>query len=85
MKRTITLISLSLLFISLAFTQEPKGEKIELSLRDSILKALESNLDIKVQAFNPGISEVSISQAREVFLPKLNLSYSGKRIREVLE
>jgi len=78
MKRKITIISLSLLLISLAFTQEPKIEKIELSLRNSILKALESNLDIKVQAFNPEISEVSISQAREVFLPKLNLSYANQ-------
>ena len=66
------------MLISLAFTQEPKIEKIELSLRDSILKALESNLDIKVQAFNPEISEVSISQAREAFLPKLYLTYRNE-------
>ncbi len=75
MKRKITIISMSLLLISLAFTQEPKIEKIELSLRDCILKALESNLDIKVQAFNPEISEVSVIQAREIFIPKLNLNY----------
>lgn len=75
MKKTITLMSLSLVLISPVFTQELKAEKIELSLRDSILKALESNLDIKVQALNPQISEVSINQAREAFFPKLNLSY----------
>ncbi|MCJ7579211.1 MAG: hypothetical protein MUP98_01605, partial [Candidatus Aminicenantes bacterium] len=75
MKRKITILCLSLLLVSFAFTQEQKIEKIELSLRDSILKALESNLDIKVQAFNPEISEVSIIQAREAFLPQLNLSY----------
>ncbi len=61
--------------LSLSFTQEPKIEKIELSLRDSILKALEGNLDIKVQAINPEISEVSVTQAREIFLPQMNLSY----------
>ncbi len=75
MKRKIAIISLSLLWVSFAFSQEPKTEKIELSLRDSILKALEGNLDIKVQAYNPEISGISVSQAREVFLPKLNLSY----------
>jgi len=75
MKRKITIICLTLLLISLAFTQEPEMEKIELSLRDCILKALESNLDIKVQAFNPEISEVSVGQAREIFLPQLNLRY----------
>jgi len=75
MKRIVTPISLLLLLVLLAFTQEQKTEKIELSLRDSILKALENNLDIKVQAFNPEISEVSISQAREAFIPKLHLSY----------
>lgn len=68
-------MSLSLLCVSLLFSQEQKIEKIELSLRDSILKALEGNLDIKVQALNPEISEVSITQARETFLPQLNLSY----------
>ena len=75
MKRKIAIISLTFLLISLAFTQEPKTEKIELSLRDCILKALESNLDIKVQAFNPEIAEISVSQAREVFMPNLDLTY----------
>ncbi len=75
MKRKIIIISLSFLLISPAFTQEPKTKEIELSLRDCILKALEGNLDIKVQAFNPEISEVSVNQAREIFLPKLNFSY----------
>ncbi len=78
MKRKIVIISLTLLLISFAFTQEPKTEKIELTLKESILKALEGNLDIKVQAFNPEISDVSITQAREVFIPKLNLSYSNQ-------
>lgn len=75
MKRKIAIISLSLLWVSFAFSQEPKTEKIELSLRDSILKALEGNLDIKVQAFNPEISGISVNQAREIFLPRLNLTY----------
>ena len=69
---------MSLLLVSLAFTQEPEREKVELSLRDSILKALESNLDIKLQAINPEISEVSVTQAREIFIPKLNLNYSNQ-------
>ncbi len=75
MKRKIAIICLSLLLVSFAFAQEPKTEKIELSLRDSILKALEGNLDIKVQAINPEISGISVTQAREIFLPQLNFGY----------
>jgi len=78
MKRKLTIISLSLVLISFAFTQEPKTEKLEFSLNDCILKALEGNLDIKVQAFNPEISELSISQAKEVFLPKFYLNYQNQ-------
>jgi len=78
MKKKYAIICLSLLLISTAFTQEQKTEKLEFSLNDCILKALEGNLDIKVQAINPEISAMSVIQAKEIFLPQMNLSYSNQ-------
>ncbi len=75
MKKIVIPICLGIVFISLVYAQEPKAEKLELSLRDCILKALEDNLDIKVQALTPQISEASVIQAKEAFLPSLFLRY----------
>ncbi len=78
MKRTVIPTCLFIMLVSLGFTQEPKTEKLEFSLNDCIRKALEGNLDIKVQAINPEISKMSISQAKEVFLPRLYLNYQNQ-------
>lgn len=83
MKKQAFIISLAFICITLSFSQEQKTERMELSLKDCILKALENNLDIKVQAFNPEISEVSVSQAREAFLPKMYLNYLNQSQNQI--
>jgi outer membrane protein TolC len=78
MKRLAFIICLIPWIAYVLFARSQGPEKLELSLRDCIQKALENNLDIKVQAYNPEISEMSIGQAREVFLPKLYLNYMNQ-------
>ena len=75
MKRLILTVGLIFLCFCFLFSQEKKPEKTQLKLMDCMLKALENNLDISVEAFRPDISEYSIRQSREYFLPQLSFGY----------
>jgi outer membrane protein len=60
--------------------QEQKAQTLSLTLRDCIVKSLENNLDIAVAAFEPEISEASLSQSHEKFLPLFTLGYNNWRL-----
>ncbi|MFC2157674.1 TolC family protein [Acidobacteriota bacterium] len=66
------LICLSLPLYS---AMEENQERMELSLKNCLLKALENNLDIAVAEFDPQISDMSISQAKEKYYPELSMGY----------
>jgi outer membrane protein TolC len=42
-----------------------------------LLKALESNYDVLIEAINPEIREFSLRQSREKFMPQLNFGYNN--------
>lgn len=75
-KFMLTIWFLFFCFVFLS-SQVKKGERIELTLNECIVKALENNLDISVETYNPEISEASISQAKNEFLPRLTLDYNN--------
>lgn len=77
MKKITILIGLVLICMTFLFTQEQPVKPVKITLQDCILQALENNLDITIQAYNPEISEVGIRQAKEIFYPRLDLSYSN--------
>jgi len=52
-------------------------ERIELSLKDCIVRALEDNLSIAVQAFDPEISDYSVRKAKEIYYPQLSFTYDN--------
>jgi len=73
MKKALMIIGV--LFVCLDFVQAQPAEKIELSLKDCLLKALENNLDIAVQAIEPEISSFSLKQQKDMYWPQLSLGY----------
>ncbi len=66
-----------LIFVGWGFlqAQEAVPEKVELTLRDCLLKVLENNLDIAVQAYDPEIFSFSVSQKKEIYWPQLSVGY----------
>ncbi len=62
---------------ALLHSQEKPAETVQLTLKDCILKALEDNLDIAVQVYDPEISGLSINQAKEVYWPRLSFRYDN--------
>lgn len=51
---------------------------LSLSLEDCILKALENNLRVAVEVINPGLAEMSITRAKEIFMPRFDLNYGAR-------
>jgi len=51
---------------------------LSLSLDDCILKALENNLRLAVEVINPGLAEMSVTRAKEIFMPRFDLNYGAR-------
>lgn len=51
---------------------------LSLSLEDCILKALENNLRVAVAVINPGLAEMSVTRAKEIFMPRFDLNYGAR-------
>lgn len=69
------IVSLLIFMFSLSplFAQ---GQEMQLSLEDSILKALKNNLGIQIEILNPELAAISVDQAQEKFIPTLSMGFS---------
>jgi len=56
-------------------------EIMSMTLEDCILKAMEGNLTIAVEVYNPRLADASVTQAKEIFFPQFDLAY-GKNSQE---
>lgn len=75
MKRTIVLLTV-LIFCTGMFPQVPQKEKtLSLSLEDCIAKAVENNLGVAVEVLRPELADISVSFAKEKFMPSLSLGH----------
>jgi outer membrane protein TolC len=77
MKKIIYSLGLVFLCVCFLFAQDQKPDELRLTLNECLIKALENNLDISVDAFTPEIREYSIQESRERFMPRLNMSYDN--------
>lgn len=68
----------------IGFSQEQKSAKTAqaMSLRECLAAALANNLDLSIEAMNPGISEASISESKEKYIPEFSLSYSKQDLNQ---
>jgi outer membrane protein TolC len=62
-------------------TPDANGPVQALTLDEAVARALENNLDLKVQRLNPQLSDISITSARTVYIPTLtgNLAQSSQQ------
>jgi outer membrane protein TolC len=77
MKKTTPFIAIFIFCFGQLFPQEKPAETIQLSLKDCIVKAMEDNLDIAVQAYDPAISDLSVRQAKEIYWPQVAIGYTN--------
>ena len=77
-KRLILTSFLALALVcGFGFGQETKD--VSLTLEDSIVKALKNNLNVAAEVINPGLASATVSQARQMYSPTLQLDLSGNR------
>ena len=74
-RRAIVCLSVFAMLVSAVTGQE---KEVRLSLDESIATALRNNLNVAVEILNPELSEISISQAKEKFLPQLALEFGNQ-------
>lgn len=82
MKRTTNVsaaVSLSLLLCLAAPVFAQQAQPINLSLNDAIKLALERNLDLKVELFNPAIGEAEIRKSLGIYDPVLSAAVDYNR------
>lgn len=75
MRKLLLLAGLIFACLSSLSAQERPLEKIELTLKDCLMKALESNLDIAVQAVEPEILSSALREQKNIYWPELSLGY----------
>jgi outer membrane protein TolC len=75
MKKSFLFAGIFMIGLSFLLAQERPMEKVEITLKDCLLKALENNLDIAVLAIDPEISAFSLKQQKDVYWPQLRLGY----------
>jgi outer membrane protein TolC len=77
-KRVTGTLTVLILLMATGSLAQQEERTLSLSLEDCILKAMRNNLSVAIEVLNPELSDISVSQAKEKFMPSLSFSY-GKR------
>jgi outer membrane protein TolC len=76
-------LGVALLALSLgsAFAQEKPA--LNLSLEDSIVRALRNNLNVAAELINPSLASATVDQAKQMFTPTLQFDVNGNRYEQL--
>ena len=77
LRKIITLIAV--IFCCTFFTFSQDEDVLPLSLQDCIAKALQDNLNLAIQVYNPEMADMTITQAKEYFMPSLDFTLGRRR------
>ena len=82
MKRKMSLIFLVISILWIRPTLATGEEPLSLSLEECVLKALQNNLQVAVEIYNPEIADATLSRTKEIFMPRFDLSYGNRQTEE---
>lgn len=77
-KKSLILLLAVLTFFS-GFFLLGEEKVLTLSLEDCVVKALKNNLQIAVERYNPELADVSLTRAKELFMPRFDLNYGTQK------
>ncbi|MBM3311786.1 MAG: TolC family protein [Candidatus Aminicenantes bacterium] len=83
MRSKTTLLALAGLAALAAAGAAQTPQALELSLDEAILRALKSNVGLKVAEYGPASADLSIERAQEKYLPSFSFSYSNRHTERV--
>jgi outer membrane protein TolC len=81
MRKTTPVNILILILASATILWSQQAEK-ELSLNDCIVGALKNNLGLAVEVYNPQLADISVTQAKERFVPSLELGFDKQETNQ---
>jgi outer membrane protein TolC len=76
--RKITSLVVVLFCFSILVSSQDE-DVLPLSLQDCIVKALQDNLNLAIQVYNPEMADMSITQAKEYFMPSFDFAFGRRR------
>jgi len=76
-------LALALLSGAPGFGRPAQAQDLTLSLEDSILKALKNNLNVAAEVINPGLASATVSQARQMYTPTVQIDLTGNRYEQL--
>ena len=79
MKTRTILPLVVILFCFSSFAHGQNEDVLPMSLEDCIVKALEDNLNLAIQVYNPEIADMTIIEAKEYFMPSFDFAYGRRR------
>jgi len=79
--KKLKLVNILLILILAVSLWSQQTEK-QLSLDDCIVGALKSNLGLAVEVYNPQLADISVTQAKEKFVPSLYLGYNKQETNQ---
>jgi outer membrane protein TolC len=84
-KRRIPGVFIALAFLALSVGAGLGQEKkdLTLTLEDSILRALKNNLNVAAEVITPGLASASLSQAKQMYMPTVQVDFSGDRFEQL--
>jgi outer membrane protein TolC len=71
-----------LMVLTFAATLWGQQTEKQLTLDDCIVGALKNNLGLAVEVFNPQLADISVTQAKEKFVPSLVLGYDKQKTNQ---
>lgn len=78
--KTRTIISLMVVLFCFTLLARSQDEDVlPMSLQDCIAKALKDNLNLAIQIYNPEIADMTITQAKEYFMPSFDFALGRRR------
>ncbi len=78
--KTLKFVSLVVVLFCFSILASSQDEDVlPLSLHDCIVKALQDNLNLAIQVYNPEMADMSITQAKEYFMPSFDFAFGKRR------
>lgn len=79
MKIKIILVSALMAFLCFGPALAQQNQVLSLTLEDCIAKALKNNLNVKIETMNPELAAISVTKAKEIFMPQFQLNCAADR------
>jgi outer membrane protein TolC len=78
-KKRISLVAIFAIALVMRPALGQNKDALNLSLEECIAKALKNNLNVAIEVYSPELASISLTKAKEFFMPRFEMSYASER------